>query len=258
MNVNKLELAVEPLIHALEDESWRARWRATNALGKIGDIKAVEPLIQAFSDCLTVAIRVALALAKIGKLAVESLIRAWEDDDWPIRGGAVIVLGRIGAEKQAEQEAIEKAAGKAFTSEKYKAVMEQESENAGKTLDQPKGGIDKIDETKTIAQPSGLPFDLSEKTGNDRILGDYYNSQWIIEKATNVTAASCPTLRDFLNKVIPRLPAETADHFFELIKITEVVMYSAAEQDERAVIRSCQLAEGITKQLCSNTTYYSR
>ena len=45
------EPAVEPLINALEDENWRARWRAADALGKIGEARAIEPLIRSFSDC---------------------------------------------------------------------------------------------------------------------------------------------------------------------------------------------------------------
>jgi hypothetical protein len=149
-------------------------------------------------------------------------------------------------------------ARKVFTSGNYKEVAEQESENVGKTLDRPEGDTDKTDETKTIDQPLSLPFNLAEKTGNDRILGAYYNSEWIIEKATNVAAASCPTLRDFLNKVIPRLPAETADQFAELTKITEVVMYSVSEQDERSITRSCQLADEIIEVLltCPQIVYH--
>jgi hypothetical protein len=147
---------------------------------------------------------------------------------------------------------------KVFTSGNYKEVAEQESENVGKTPDRPEGDTDKTDETKTIDQSLSLPFNLAEKTGNDRILGAYYNSEWIIEKATNVAAASCPTLRDFLNKVIPRLPAETADQFAELTKITEVVMYSVSEQDERSITRSCQLADEIIEVLltCPQIVYH--
>ena len=90
---------------------------------------------------------------------------------------------------------------------------------------------------------------LAEKTGKDKILGAYYNSQWIIEKATNVTAASCPTLRDFLNKVLSKLPIKTADQFAELTKMAEVAMYSISEQDERSVFRAYQLADEIIKEL---------
>lgn len=38
--------AVEPLIQALRDEDWEVRSGAARALGEIGDARAVEPLIQ--------------------------------------------------------------------------------------------------------------------------------------------------------------------------------------------------------------------
>ncbi len=141
------------------------------------------------------------------------------------------------------------ATRKVFNWGKYKEVMEQESENVGETLDRPERGIGRIDETKTITQDLNLPFNLTEKTGKDRVLGAYYNSQWIIEKATNVTAASCPTLRDFLNKVLPGLPTKTADQFAELTKMAEVIMYSVSEENKSMVIRACYLADEIIKEL---------
>jgi HEAT repeat protein len=39
--------AVEPLIHALMDEDWRVRQKAAWALGKIGDQRALGPLRRA-------------------------------------------------------------------------------------------------------------------------------------------------------------------------------------------------------------------
>ena len=41
------EPAVEPLINALKDKDSFVRWKATGALVKIGDERAVEPLINA-------------------------------------------------------------------------------------------------------------------------------------------------------------------------------------------------------------------
>jgi HEAT repeat protein len=41
---------VEPLIAALKDENSDVRQAAAKALGKIGDPRAVEPLIAALSD----------------------------------------------------------------------------------------------------------------------------------------------------------------------------------------------------------------
>ncbi len=141
------------------------------------------------------------------------------------------------------------ATRKIFNWGRYERVTEQEGENAGKTLEQPAEGMDKVDETKTITQPPSLPFNLEEKTGNDKILGAYYNSQWIIEKATNTSAVSCPTLRDFLNKVIPILPIETGNHFAELTKMANPPISSVHLKDKRSVTRSCYLADKIIKEL---------
>src|SRR6266508_4060951 len=44
------ELAVLPLIKALNAENQVVRWRAAEALGRIQDIRAVEPLIDALND----------------------------------------------------------------------------------------------------------------------------------------------------------------------------------------------------------------
>ncbi len=89
--------AVGLLIHTLEDENWRARWRDADALGKIGDARAIIPLRQRFGDDnVYVKIRVAGALGKIGKPAVQSLLRALENSDQEIREGAVMALGAVG------------------------------------------------------------------------------------------------------------------------------------------------------------------
>lgn len=89
--------AVGPLIDALEDENWRVRWRAVNALGKIGDPSAINPLIKSFSDCLSIQIIAAIALRNIGKpVVVGPLICALEDSGWEIREGAAMALGKTG------------------------------------------------------------------------------------------------------------------------------------------------------------------
>jgi HEAT repeat protein len=76
--------AVEPLIKALNDADSDVRESAAVGLGKIGDSRAVEPLIRAFGDGSREVRRVggvaAYALGKIGdSRAVEPLIRALGD-----------------------------------------------------------------------------------------------------------------------------------------------------------------------------------
>jgi HEAT repeat protein len=69
--------AVEPLIAALQDDSWGVRSYAAAALGAIGDVRAVKPLSYLIRDSKKVVRKAsAEALAKIGPLAdPESL--AW-------------------------------------------------------------------------------------------------------------------------------------------------------------------------------------
>jgi len=67
--------AVPHLITALTDKSDRARWRAAEALGAIGDLRAVGPLIERLSDDGFVAQRARAALVRIGAPAVPALLR---------------------------------------------------------------------------------------------------------------------------------------------------------------------------------------
>ena len=55
---------VEPLIEALEDDSSDVRHHVVNALGKIGDVRALEPLSKVMEDrfpYLWLAIKVKIA-----------------------------------------------------------------------------------------------------------------------------------------------------------------------------------------------------
>ena len=47
--INMGDVVVEPLITALKDSDYSVRWYAAQALGKIGDARAVEPLIKALN-----------------------------------------------------------------------------------------------------------------------------------------------------------------------------------------------------------------
>jgi HEAT repeat protein len=124
--------AVESLIKALEDQSSRLRWTAVKALGLIssdeaieiliqklksehlsyilesyilalGEIrneKAIDPLLQVLNDkkqLSEVRAKAAGALGNIGKdTAVESLIKALEDQDPEVRAKAAEALGNTG------------------------------------------------------------------------------------------------------------------------------------------------------------------
>jgi HEAT repeat protein len=93
--------AVDPLINALKDEDEYVRKNAAGALGKIGDPKAVDPLINALKDDdIGVRWRVVEALGKLGDpKAVDPLTNALKDENKYMRQGAAEALGKIGDPK---------------------------------------------------------------------------------------------------------------------------------------------------------------
>ena len=82
--------AVKPLLDALRDEYWPVRKAAASALGEIGDARAVEPLIAALQAENThqggAAVPVRFAHPELSGL----------HDSWMVRTAIVIALGEIG------------------------------------------------------------------------------------------------------------------------------------------------------------------
>ena len=100
-NVEKMKEKkdVKGLIKALRSESDYVRGNAAEALGEIGDARAVKPLTQAFEFDLMAypyARRKAEeALVKMGDRAVEPLIQALKEEDEYVRPEVAKVLGNI-------------------------------------------------------------------------------------------------------------------------------------------------------------------
>jgi len=106
--------AVEPLIQALERKDWAMRQGAAEALGKIGDIRAIEPLIKSLKMWTPESpwqlpivnteahARISWALSRFGESAVEPLIQALKDNDHEVREKAAYALGEIGDERAVE------------------------------------------------------------------------------------------------------------------------------------------------------------
>jgi len=87
---------VEGLIRALKDEDYWVRWRAAESLGRIGDKRAVEPLIEILNDTnYMVQTEVAWALRQIREPAVKPLIKALKDEVSDVRMRAAEALGKI-------------------------------------------------------------------------------------------------------------------------------------------------------------------
>jgi HEAT repeat protein len=101
--------AVEPLIAALKDEDDDVRGSAAGALGMIGDTRAVEILIESLNNDDSINNNAAWALGKLGDpRAVESLIDALQNQsDKFLRREAAEALGNIG-----DSRAVEKLIGK--------------------------------------------------------------------------------------------------------------------------------------------------
>ncbi len=90
--------AVGPLVQALRDDYYDVRARAAYALGKMGDAGAVGLVIQALKhEDAVVRARAAEALGKIRDAkAVGPLIQALRDKDEKVRASAAYALGDIG------------------------------------------------------------------------------------------------------------------------------------------------------------------
>jgi HEAT repeat protein len=84
---------VEPLIEVLKDQNWIVREGAVLALEKIGDTRAIIPLIEALKN--TNGKKISNALRIIGPAAFEPLIEALKNEDSRIRMGAAMVLGEM-------------------------------------------------------------------------------------------------------------------------------------------------------------------
>jgi len=103
---------VKDLIKALKDKNPDVRKIAVEALGKIGDPRAVEPLIQTLKgedrwvrkDLRenSAWVLVVSALVNIGKPAVEPLTHALKDEVSDVRETAVKALGKIGDRRAVE------------------------------------------------------------------------------------------------------------------------------------------------------------
>jgi HEAT repeat protein len=81
----------------LEDEDSSVCWQAAETLGKLGDARAVEPLIAALKEDSGVGEETVEALGRLGDArAVEPLIAALGDEDWDTCAWAAEALRRIG------------------------------------------------------------------------------------------------------------------------------------------------------------------
>lgn len=86
------------LIEALEDSFFAVPMAAEEALGRLGDERAVEPLVARVRELRTRAGAVQ-ALKKIGAPAEQGVQQLLDDDEWTVRYEACKLLAEIGSEK---------------------------------------------------------------------------------------------------------------------------------------------------------------
>jgi HEAT repeat protein len=100
LNLTQSEKAIPELVKALNDEDSYVRWRAADALGKIGSDAAINELVKALNDEDSyVRWRAADALGKIGSdAAINELVKALNDEDSYVRWRAADALGKIGSD----------------------------------------------------------------------------------------------------------------------------------------------------------------
>jgi hypothetical protein len=168
------ESAVEPLIQALENDNPKIRENAAHTLGKIGDERAVGPLVKIMNDpneILPPRENAIFALGEIGRLAVEPLIQAMENESPQIRARAAEALGKIGDERaiiplnRASHDKygmVRDAARigvRGFEGhDKYKAIAIYGKERNFSTEDERKEWLDKLDTIGSGVRDHMLPY----------------------------------------------------------------------------------------------------
>ena len=97
--------AVGQLSDAMKEPKWETRYRAAEALGRIADEKAVQPLIKGLKDNRDhVRYMAAKGLRDLGDSdAIEPLIILLKDENVYVRTMAVRALGSIGGPKVTEE-----------------------------------------------------------------------------------------------------------------------------------------------------------
>jgi HEAT repeat protein len=94
---------VEPLVKCLDNEDTRVQANAIYALGKIGDDRAIQPLINHLStSSIELRSRISDALIKIGRASIPALVRLLDNKDRELKWIAAYSLAQVGPDAEAE------------------------------------------------------------------------------------------------------------------------------------------------------------
>ena len=92
------ERVVEPLMSALLSEDWVVRMHASQAIGRLACVEAIDTLILLLQDKVpAVRDEATAALKAIGEQAVPPLLGALKDKDWRVRLKTTETLGILGS-----------------------------------------------------------------------------------------------------------------------------------------------------------------
>ncbi|WP_231845062.1 HEAT repeat domain-containing protein [Methanocella paludicola] len=92
---------VEPLLKCLDSEDTRVQANAAYTLGKIGDDRAIQPLINHLAKAdLEMRSRISDALIKIGRASIPALIRLLDNKDSELKWIAAYSLAQIGPDAE--------------------------------------------------------------------------------------------------------------------------------------------------------------
>ncbi len=95
--------AIEPLIDALQDEHVGVRGAAANALGALGDIDAVPYLLPLLKhDNPQLVIWAAYALTRLGRDHFHILVDALHNDAVEVRRSAILAMQQLGDSRAAD------------------------------------------------------------------------------------------------------------------------------------------------------------
>ena len=93
---------VEPLVKCLDNDDTRVQANAIYALGKIGDERAIQPLVNHLpSASLELRSRISDALIKIGRASIPALVKMLDNKDRELKWIAAYSLAQIGPDAEA-------------------------------------------------------------------------------------------------------------------------------------------------------------
>lgn len=169
---------VEPLVKCLDSEDTRVQSNSVYALGKIGDDRAIQPLINHLPVAnVELRSRISDALIKIGRPSIPALVKLLESKDREVKWIAAYSMGQIGPEAEAALLAALKERGAQSSEEIIYAlgIVGKKSSFAPIFNIYSSTADDSVRAWATIGLASVIAFnynDIEDRKSSDRFLDD--------------------------------------------------------------------------------------